>query len=282
MRATTRLLLFLGAVSALVASAGQEAGASTFVDMKFSDIVQRAEMVALGTVTSLRTVSRGEATEDETSQSDENQPPRDDGSAADGPSADAPEADTARSPRVLAETATPQALATEGGRMLFTEVTFEVERSVLGEAPRTLTFLIAGGSDGETEVIVHGLPTFELGARYLLFIDPSFRDTANPIVGANQGFFRVAEGPAGKERLITYNGDVVVSIDDQQITVQYDPEFNRRVLPQLADGPTPDDARSTRTNAISPALARYWMAEDTPLSVDAFIAATLSAEEAAQ
>src|SRR5262245_20902300 len=169
------------AALATVLAAGFGAGpasASTIKPVGFAEMVQRASVVAQGQVVDVESFwGRGA----EIAHSD-------------------PAAKESKAPargRVGATTAAtaqggaPQSVGTKGGRMIFTRVRFQVEETVKGEAASEVELVIAGGTVGGTTAEVVGMPRFERGGRYLLFLRDAYPAHAVPVVGVNQGFFRL-------------------------------------------------------------------------------------------
>ncbi len=103
-----------------------------------------------------------------------------------------------------------------------TDVTLTVERDIIGEVDATVTFRMAGGTDGQTRVLVHGMPEFELGKRYLVFFRQNFDATSVPITGVNQGYFEVSRNAqTGEEILLTADGDMVIGVENDQLILRH-------------------------------------------------------------
>jgi hypothetical protein len=83
--------------------------------------------------------------------------------------------------------------------LILTEIVFEVERSVVGHAPRYVTVQTAGGTvDGYT-VVAHGFPVFREGERALLFVTPSGTAERFRVTGYQQGHYRVVRNRQGED-----------------------------------------------------------------------------------
>jgi hypothetical protein len=80
---------------------------------------------------------------------------------------------------------------TESGRIIKTEATVEVEETLLGRAPRTVTVTTFGGQVGEMMVEAHGFPVFEKNEHVLLFLKAEPADDTIRVLGYKQGQFRV-------------------------------------------------------------------------------------------
>jgi hypothetical protein len=100
-----------------------------------------------------------------------------------------------------------EVVASQDGRFPFTFVTFDVERVLKGFVrTRHLTLRLQGGVLGDEEVVIHGMPRFDTGERYLLFVYGN-GVTASPILGWIQGQYRFAREPrSGREVLVDWKG----------------------------------------------------------------------------
>ena len=73
---------------------------------------------------------------------------------------------------------------------ILTEATLEVEDTVVGAAPSYVNLRTFGGQVGNYRIEAHGFPTFELGERMLVFLEPE-QDGAQKVLGYQQGQFRI-------------------------------------------------------------------------------------------
>ena len=73
---------------------------------------------------------------------------------------------------------------------ILTEATLEVEDTVVGAAPAYVNLRTFGGQVGNYRIEAHGFPTFELGERMLVFLEPE-RDGAQKVLGYQQGQFHI-------------------------------------------------------------------------------------------
>lgn len=80
---------------------------------------------------------------------------------------------------------------------ILTEATLEVEDTVVGAAPAFVNLRTFGGQVGSYRVEAHGFPTFQLGERMLVFLEPD-QDGARKVLGYLQGQFRI-QGEPGRE-----------------------------------------------------------------------------------
>ncbi len=106
---------------------------------------------------------------------------------------------------------------------IYTWTTFEIDEWIdgPGESSSVTIRTLGGTADGET-LRVHGMPRFEVGRRYVLFLQKP-RRTICPIVGWAQGCFHV-ERPAGAgaARVRTYDGRNVARIVDGKVVAHSD------------------------------------------------------------
>ena len=236
--------------------------ASTIETLTFRQMIERSAFVVEGKVIDLQVVSKGRAIRSQEFKAHA-----------------APEL-SERGPLKPGSPVT----AGEGGQMLFTDVTLAVERirkigAALTEPADTITFRIAGGVKDGLRVSVHGLPTFEAGKKYIVFLRPDFRSTAMPIVGIHQGYFRVLAHPqTGEERLLDFQGNLALGIENDRLAVRRPrpdelgstfESKTHRAMPHLVEAPTSDDG-STIALSLSPKVVRYWLSDEAPLSTDAF------------
>lgn len=99
--------------------------------------------------------------------------------------------------------------------IIFTDVVFEVEGAIVGEAPRFVTVRVAGGTVGDYTIEALGFPTFREGERSLLFL------------GDRDGkAFRVTGYQLGHYRLVTNRQGIEVAV----------PTLDRNVRLVSADG----------------------------------------------
>lgn len=243
-------------------------GASTIKPLSFAERIEEAALIVQGTVVSLETVRRGGDDGERRGRVEkESVLPQSESAQGAGGSSGLP----------VGAAAVP--LEVEGGSMVFTRVTFEVEDEVYGIAGRQVVFDVAGGVDGTRSVIVHGMPTFELNRRYLLFLREDFETVASPIVGVHQGFFEISTDEAtGREFLLDSNGDFVVGIEGDQILLRRNELRATRPIPQLGPGPTADTGAGDSVATTSAEVQRYWQSSEPPMPISDFRGAVLTAK----
>lgn len=100
---------------------------------------------------------------------------------------------------------------------IYRYVTFgdlEVLTGAYGEAQITLRF--EGGALGREVLVVHGSPEFEEGERVVLFVEGN-GERVVPLVGWEQGLFRVQVDPSGATAITDSVGNRVFGIDDDVV-----------------------------------------------------------------
>lgn len=239
---------FLAVLVALLAGV-QAARATTVVPLRFDEVVRQAGVVVEGTVIGMQVRTSGAVL-----------PP-------------APESVAPASPKA------PIGAGVEGGKTLFTEVTFRVERRIGGSPDPEIRFTLAGGSSGDETVVVFGMPEFVVGGRYVLMLRPDFERTNVPVVGVSQGYFEIAADPAtGREMLLTADGDVVLGIENGRVAVRHSTAGLRHRTPQPGPAPTPEAGADVRV-AVKPEVERYWASTETPMLPGAFLDAVQTMKE---
>jgi hypothetical protein len=160
------------------------------------------------------------------------------------------------------------------GRMIFTRVTMEASPPIKGSAGRTIDFVVAGGTvDGRTAV-VPGMPTFEVDGEYVLFLKDGYRSVADPVVGVNQGFFRVVDdATSGQRVLLNADADYILGVEADRVVTRHNPQ--RPASGPLPAGPPVPDRPGIRAR-MSPELERYWHSTEPLMTVGEFVQAIRS------
>lgn len=246
------LLVLIGAPASFAAS---------FTPLQFSELVGQSAVVIEGVVVDLRVISIGHV---------QQQTPRKRAVPPKSPSEDIVEP-TDQNMDADVPLPAPQSVGVEDGKMLLTEVTMEVTKEIVGVVGPTVTFRIAGGDDGQVSVTVFGMPKFEIGKRYVVFLRPNFEANAVPITGVNQGAFEVMpDVETGEEILLNADGDIVLDIENDRVVVRHNPERAAGPSPKLAPLPVPDASDDVDVR-VSPEVTRYWLSQEAPMSPDDFI-----------
>ena len=95
---------------------------------------------------------------------------------------------------------------------IVTFVTFKVDDSLKGDAGATYTMRMLGGTvDGETMAVTDA-PKFKVGDHDLLFIENNGRQFI-PLVGIHHGRFRIQKDQAGRDTLLTGEGQPLADVN---------------------------------------------------------------------
>jgi len=99
---------------------------------------------------------------------------------------------------------------------IVTDVTFGNLRMVKGSDAGTITLEALGGTVGRETLRVAGVPVFQMGMRYLVFMAGN-GTTIFPVVGGHQGVFQVTQDQAsGAEVVLDANGGPIRSSSVQR------------------------------------------------------------------
>lgn len=108
---------------------------------------------------------------------------------------------------------------------IYTFTTFEGIRWIHPGDPSdrrdTYTLRLLGGTAGGETLIVHGMPRFEIGSEYVVFVRGNNHYVC-PVVGGRQGCFRVLQDD-GQRRVVTYDERPVVGVEAGDIVVPTNP-----------------------------------------------------------
>jgi hypothetical protein len=159
-------------------------------------------------------------------------------------------------------------------RSIFTDYTFNVEDPILAEPTvkkgTAVQLTFRGGTIGEETQDIGGMPMLIVGERYLLMLRPNWAEVRGiPLVGADQGLFRVASDPKTNiQRVFDASGaPVVLEGDtglvrstgagrrlDDGVPLEAFVARLRRELPRIKQAPPPerpqvnrDDPRALKT-----------------------------------
>jgi len=106
---------------------------------------------------------------------------------------------------------------------IVTKVVFRDLRFAKGSTKGdSLVLSLAGGSIGDEIEVVDGQPSFDLGARYVVFALADRGSPGNsfmPVVGLYQGYFRVKQGRGGARVVHDFRGLPVVAMIPDRVTV---------------------------------------------------------------
>ena len=242
--------------------------ATTIIPLDFSKVVEQSIVVVDGTVVDLQVISKG--LDKQKSQPKDHVAPKKSSVETQEPT----ETEELKETEAQDETSFPiqQIVDVEGGEMLFTDITFAIEQEIFGEVSDIVTIRIPGGSDDKKSVTVFGMPEFELGKRYVLFLRPDYETTNVPIVGVNQGCFEVIwDAVMEEEILINANGDIVIGIESGRVDVRHNSMRINGHAFRLGQAPVPEESSGVKS-IISPEVKQYWESMETPMTLNDFIA----------
>lgn len=101
---------------------------------------------------------------------------------------------------------------TPQGRVIVTLVTFRVEDVWKGNVGAVTQLAFLGGEIGDLGMKVHGMPTFRMGQRDVLFVGAEARKIS-PLVGLRYGRMRVERDTASRiDRVRTHDGQALGSL----------------------------------------------------------------------
>lgn len=137
---------------------------------------------------------------------------------------------------------------------IWTHISVEILEVIAGEVGSSrveLAFL--GGSIGERALNVEGMTMLEQGERGVFFIESVSRQQVHPLLGWEQGHFRVETAPDGVDEVKTYNRLTVVGIGqvDQQQRRALSKGVARGILTAKQPGP---DRRGMQLDAFKVAI----------------------------
>jgi hypothetical protein len=127
------------------------------------------------------------------------------------------------------------------GALIFTTVRFRAEEVLKGEAAAQVELSFLGGTIGADTLEVNGVPNFNNGSRYILFVS-SNRTEVCPLVGMFHGKFNLQKDAATGEGMIFHHdgtpvrlgaGDAKSLLPLRNLSVA---EFKQRVKARVASG----------------------------------------------
>lgn len=126
----------------------------------------------------------------------------------------------------------------EGGKAIFTDVTFEVVDVIKGELaqPRiTLSFL--GGQHGGRVMRVSDMAYPQLGESGVYFLESRDQRLVNPLLGWDQGRFLLVEEAGAEAQVLTSDKQVVVDAGRGDESVRVRPAFSTGVAQGVLTAP---------------------------------------------
>lgn len=113
------------------------------------------------------------------------------------------------------------------GRYIWTHVVIEVLEAIKGRHDANqIELKFAGGSLNGLTLDVGEMHVPQVGEHGIYFVDSLSRQLVHPLVGWDQGHYRVERTPDGVRRMITADGSFIESILPQQIAGE---EFSRGI-----------------------------------------------------
>ncbi len=98
----------------------------------------------------------------------------------------------------------PFPLDTPDGTIIKTRVIFRVSDPIWGTTSLVEVFEFLGGTWGDLEMAISGMPKFAVGDRRVVF---AYREESiNPIVGFTQGLLQIRRDSGGVDRVFTLGG----------------------------------------------------------------------------
>ena len=105
------------------------------------------------------------------------------------------------------------------GNVIHTYVQCRVLRVLKGDLGATVTVRLLGGQVGNDRMEIPGLPTFEVGAKYILFLAGN-GSAFCPLVGIMHGSYRVLTDPAtGVEHVARSSGRPLRAVQDVGVPI---------------------------------------------------------------
>lgn len=108
----------------------------------------------------------------------------------------------------------------ESQRFIFTDYTFQVEDPILADGvakDQDVRLTFRGGTIGEQTQEVAGVPKLTVGERYVLMLRPNWAQIKGiPIVGVQQGLFRVKADPATNSLRVFEAGGAPLVLEDKE------------------------------------------------------------------
>ncbi len=222
----------------------------------FDDMVKESALIVQGRVLALETFRHGGVAAPESGR----------GAETSVPPAARPEGGAGQ--QLGTTPAPPVEAGSRPGRMIFTRVRMETTVPIKGAAAKEIEFVVAGGAMDGRVAVVAGMPRFEVGGEYVLFLRNGYRAAADPVVGVNQGFFRVVEDPQSGLQVVTRaDSDHVLGIENDRVVTRHNPQ--RPASGAQPIGPPAADRAGVRAE-MSPETQRYWYSTEPLMTVGEF------------
>jgi hypothetical protein len=157
-----------------------------------------------------------------------------------------------------------------GDRMILTAIDLEVQESIKGGAGSLVQFNIAGGTVDGVRAQVFGLPAFQVNEDVLLFLSEGYQRTGAPIVGVNQGAFRIVN-EGGGEMMLDADSHYVIGVENDRVMTRRNPGAplaSSHRIPTILGPPVPDSPDVVVS--ASRAANRFWTSQEPAMGLAAF------------
>ncbi len=167
--------------------------------------------------------------------------------------------------------------------IVLTDTTFKNVRqiysskdSVQQSSPK-ITITYAGGAADDKKMVVTSQPNFQNGSRYLVLTFDDGLTYVNPIVGGDQGYFKIIKDTENdKSYLLTPGNKAVVDVKNDEVVTssqKVKEVSNQRIIPKKEDGKTfkePAPSAKGPENSVSSSRVSNDILS-RPLSLEEFI-----------
>jgi hypothetical protein len=130
--------------------------------------------------------------------------------------------------RAVVKSATPEWRENAGRRYISTRVELEVREVIKGSPPVPLVLDLMGGRIGEDEMVVTGMPRFQVGDESVLFVHGKQRKML-PLVALMHGVYPVVrETRTGQDYVLRSNGQPLYSAQEVALPMDQASTFKRQ------------------------------------------------------
>lgn len=105
----------------------------------------------------------------------------------------------------------------ESGKAIVTRVTFAVDDVMIGASEQTVQLTFLGGTVGDLRMGVSGLRVPSVGETGIYFIESTSRRLVSPVLGWNQGQFRIARH-GGERVMLTSDGRPLAGFTETDVS----------------------------------------------------------------
>jgi hypothetical protein len=116
--------------------------------------------------------------------------------------------------RAVVKSITPEWRVHAGSRYISSRVELEVREIIKGTPPAPLVLDLTGGKIGDDELIIQGMPRFEVGDERVLFVHGKHRKMM-PIVALMHGIYPIVrDSRTGQDHVLRSNGQPLYSAQE--------------------------------------------------------------------